>query len=51
MPARHRQLLRLDSDSLNRTLYGDGGSLQITIPSDAPFTDALAHPEISIDST
>lgn len=46
-----RQLLRLDSDSLNGTLFGDGGSLQITIPSDARFEDALAGSEVTIDTT
>ncbi|HET7049817.1 MAG TPA: DUF1963 domain-containing protein [Solirubrobacteraceae bacterium] len=51
MPDGHMQLLRLDSDSLNGTLYGDGGSLQITMPADLPFEDALAHAEVTTDST
>jgi hypothetical protein len=46
-----RHLLRLDSDPLNGTLYGDGGSLQITVPADLPLGEALASAELTIDST
>ena len=51
MPDGHKQLLRLDSDSLNGTMYGDGGSLQITMPAGLPFEDALAHAQLTTDST
>ena len=51
MPDGHMQMLRLDSDSLNGTRYGDGGSLQITMPADFPFEDALAHAQVTTDST
>ncbi|HXD64522.1 MAG TPA: hypothetical protein VNV17_07900, partial [Solirubrobacteraceae bacterium] len=47
----YRHLLRLDSDPLNGTLYGDGGSLQVTVPGDLPLRDALAAAELTIDST
>ncbi len=47
----YRHLLRLDSDPLNGTRYGDGGSLQITVPADLPLGDALAAAELTIDST
>ena len=51
MPDGHMQLLRLDSDSLNGTMYGDGGSLQITMPAGLQLEDALAHAQVTIDST
>ena len=46
-----RQLLRVDSDPLNGTLYGDGGSVWITIPTGQTFDQALADAELMIDST
>jgi hypothetical protein len=46
-----RQLLRLDSDPLNGTLYGDGGSLWVTIQIDRPLADALALADLMMDST
>jgi hypothetical protein len=45
------QLLRLDSDPLNGTLYGDGGCLWITIPTRPPFDEALKQAYVEIDST
>jgi Domain of unknown function (DUF1963) len=45
-----RQLLRLDSDPLNGTMDGDGGSLWITIPTLQPFNQALTNAELMIDS-
>lgn len=47
----HAVFLRLDSDALIGTSFGNGGSLIITLPVNVPFREGLKGARVGLDTT